>query len=58
MQVPSSSSRKQVAQAVAALAARVGVEMPITRAVCAVLFEGLPVADAVSQLLQRDARDE
>ena len=27
-------------------------------AVCAVLFEGLPVADAVSQLLQRDARDE
>lgn len=46
------------AQAVAALAARHGVEMPITRAVCAVLFEGLPVADAVARLLQRDARDE
>jgi len=46
------------AQAVAAMAARVGVEMPITLAVCAVLFEGLPVADAVAQLLQRDARDE
>ena len=35
-----------------------GVEMPITRAVCAVLFEGLAVSDAVSRLLQRDARDE
>lgn len=46
------------AQAVAALAARHGVEMPITRAVCAVLFEGLSAADAVAQLLQRDARDE
>ncbi|MCA7085157.1 NAD(P)-dependent glycerol-3-phosphate dehydrogenase [Cupriavidus cauae] len=46
------------AQAVAALADQHGVEMPITRAVCAVLFEGLAVADAVTQLLQRDARDE
>ncbi|RZT38726.1 NAD(P)H-dependent glycerol-3-phosphate dehydrogenase [Cupriavidus agavae] len=46
------------AQAVAALAGRLGVEMPITRAVCAVLFDGLPVADAVARLLQRDARDE
>lgn len=46
------------AQAVAALAAKHGVDMPITRAVCAVLFDGLGVADAVAQLLQRDARDE
>lgn len=46
------------AKAVAALAASHGVDMPITRAVCAVLFDGLGVADAVSQLLQRDARDE
>jgi glycerol-3-phosphate dehydrogenase (NAD(P)+) len=46
------------AQAVAALAAAHKVEMPITRAVCAVLFEGLSAADAVAQLLQRDARDE
>ncbi len=46
------------AQAVAELAAAQGVEMPITRAVCAVLFENLPAADAVAQLLQRDARDE
>lgn len=46
------------ARAVAELAARKGVEMPITRAVCAVLFDGLPAADAVDRLLQRDARDE
>lgn len=46
------------AQAVAALAAAHGVDMPITRAVCAVLFEGLDAADAVAQLVQRDARDE
>jgi len=46
------------AQAVADLAAAHGVEMPITRAVCAVLFEGLAVSDAVARLLQRDARDE
>ncbi|NYH97737.1 NAD(P)H-dependent glycerol-3-phosphate dehydrogenase [Cupriavidus plantarum] len=46
------------AQAVNSLAARHGVDMPITRAVCAVLFEGLGAADAVAQLLQRDARDE
>ena len=46
------------AQAVAALAAAHNVEMPIARAVCAVLFDGLSAADAVAQLLQRDARDE
>lgn len=46
------------AQAVAALADAHGVDMPITRAVCAVLFDGLAAADAVAQLLQRDARDE
>lgn len=46
------------ARAVAALAEGKGIDMPITRAVCAVLFEGLAVADAVTQLLQRDARDE
>ncbi|WP_427312418.1 NAD(P)H-dependent glycerol-3-phosphate dehydrogenase [Cupriavidus sp. H39] len=46
------------AQAVAQLAATHGIEMPIARAVCAVLFDGLSAADAVAQLLQRDARDE
>ncbi|SOY50044.1 NAD(P)H-dependent glycerol-3-phosphate dehydrogenase [Cupriavidus taiwanensis] len=46
------------AQAVTELAATHGIEMPIARAVCAVLFDGLSAADAVAQLLQRDARDE
>ncbi len=34
------------------------VEMPITEAVCAVLFEGRPAQDAVRQLLMRDPRRE
>ena len=34
------------------------VEMPITEAVCAVLFEGRPAPDAVRQLLTRDPRRE
>jgi glycerol-3-phosphate dehydrogenase (NAD(P)+) len=35
-----------------------GVEMPITEAVCAVLFEGRPAPEAVKQLLTRDPRRE
>jgi glycerol-3-phosphate dehydrogenase (NAD(P)+) len=35
-----------------------GIEMPITEAVCAVLFEGRPAMDAVQQLLMRDPRRE
>ncbi|AUL45753.1 glycerol-3-phosphate dehydrogenase [Bordetella trematum] len=35
-----------------------GVEMPITEAVCAVLFEGVAPMTAVSALLARDARAE
>ena len=35
-----------------------GVEMPITEAVCAVLFEGRPAMEAVQQLLTRDPRPE
>lgn len=35
-----------------------GVEMPITDAVCAVLFEGRSATDAVQQLLMRDPRRE
>jgi glycerol-3-phosphate dehydrogenase (NAD(P)+) len=35
-----------------------GVEMPITEAVCAVLFEGRPAIEAVQQLLTRDPRRE
>ncbi len=34
------------------------VEMPITEAVCAVLFEARPAQDAVRQLLMRDPRRE
>jgi len=34
------------------------IEMPITEAVCAVLFEGRPPAEAVRQLLARDPRPE
>jgi glycerol-3-phosphate dehydrogenase len=32
--------------------------MPITEAVCAVLFEGRPATEAVQQLLTRDPRRE
>ena len=46
------------ARAARALARERGVEMPITQAVCAVLFEGLAPAQAVQQLLARDPRPE
>lgn len=35
-----------------------GIEMPITRAVCAVLYDGLSPRDAVQMLLARDPREE
>jgi glycerol-3-phosphate dehydrogenase (NAD(P)+) len=41
-----------------ALALKHGVEMPITEAVCAVLFEGVDAREAVSALLARDPRAE
>jgi glycerol-3-phosphate dehydrogenase (NAD(P)+) len=46
------------ARAVTRLAGRLGVEMPITRAVCRVIDEGVPPRDAVQDLLQRDPRPE
>jgi glycerol-3-phosphate dehydrogenase (NAD(P)+) len=46
------------AQAVLGLARERGVDMPITQAVCAVLFDGVAPRDAVSALLRRDARAE
>ena len=46
------------ARAALALAARYGVEMPITQAVCEVLFEGLPPMRAVENLLGREPRRE
>ena len=41
-----------------ALADKLGVDMPITRAVCAVLFEGARPRDAVAGLLAREAKSE
>ena len=45
-------------RSVQALAARYGVEMPITEAVHAILFEGLDPADAVGRLMARDPKLE
>jgi len=46
------------APAVEALAADKRIDMPITRAVCAVLFRGTPPRDAAQELLARDPREE
>lgn len=46
------------ASAVLALAHERGVEMPITQAVCSVLFEGCAPRDAAQALLQRTAKHE
>ena len=43
---------------VAALASEMGVDMPISRAVCQMLFEGLPAAQAVDALLNREIKAE
>ena len=48
----------QSARAALTHARACAVEMPITEAVCAVLFEGRPPLDAVRQLLTRDPRRE
>ncbi|KGF82203.1 glycerol-3-phosphate dehydrogenase [Massilia sp. JS1662] len=46
------------AKAVRELAARRGVDMPITNAVAGVLFDGDSASDMVTRLLARDPRDE
>lgn len=46
------------ARAVLQRATALGVDMPITEAVCAVLFDGVAPVTAVSSLLARDARAE
>jgi len=46
------------ARGVLAIAQAHGIEMPITEAVCDVLFNGVAARDAVSALLRRDARAE
>lgn len=40
------------------LAAKAGVEMPITNAVVGVLFDKVSIKSTVSQLLARHVRDE
>jgi glycerol-3-phosphate dehydrogenase (NAD(P)+) len=46
------------AQAALALGHKHGIELPITQAVCNVLFSGMSPQQAVSQLLAREARPE
>jgi len=46
------------AREVAALASELGVDMPITHAVCQMLFEGMPAAEAVNALLNREIKAE
>jgi glycerol-3-phosphate dehydrogenase (NAD(P)+) len=46
------------AKAVRELAAKLGVDMPITNAVASVLFDGASVQETVDQLLARDPRNE
>jgi glycerol-3-phosphate dehydrogenase (NAD(P)+) len=46
------------ARAVHGVAAKLGVEMPICEQVYRILYEELPVSDAVTQLLNRELRDE
>lgn len=48
----------KTAKSVRNLSLRVKVEMPITNAVYAVLYEGLPPETAVHQLMTRDLKDE
>ncbi|HEU5049457.1 MAG TPA: NAD(P)H-dependent glycerol-3-phosphate dehydrogenase [Gemmatimonadales bacterium] len=45
-------------RAAAALARRVGVEMPVTEKVCQILFEGKSAADSVEELMERDLKAE
>ncbi|MGF6977328.1 glycerol-3-phosphate dehydrogenase (NAD(P)+) [Paraburkholderia sp. JPY465] len=46
------------AKAVLSIARAHAIEMPITQAVCAVLFDGVAPRDAVSALLRRDSKAE
>lgn len=46
------------AKAVRELSRRLGVEMPITEAVAAVLFDGVSATEMAQRLLARDPRDE
>jgi glycerol-3-phosphate dehydrogenase (NAD(P)+) len=58
------AARKTVTEGVATtraaleLAANLGVELPITEQIARVLFEGKPVREAVSSLMERDPKSE
>jgi len=41
-----------------AMAARAGIEMPVTEEVCRILYEGAPVADSLKRLLARSPKKE
>lgn len=43
---------------VAKLAAELNVDMPITRGICSILFDGVPAAQAVEALLSREIKTE
>ena len=45
-------------RAAAALATRLGVELPITEQVCAVLFSGKPAQTSVTELMERELKSE
>lgn len=57
-QSPHVAEGVHAARAILGLAQQHGVDMPITQAVCGVLFEGATPADAVSRLLAREPRVE
>ncbi len=46
------------AREVEMLAGRLNVEMPITKAVCSVLYEGVPAIAAVDELMKRESKAE
>jgi len=48
----------KTSRAVKRLAEKVGIEMPITNEVCAVLYEGKSASEAVKQLMKRPLRSE
>jgi glycerol-3-phosphate dehydrogenase (NAD(P)+) len=48
----------RTSRAAQGLAARHGVDMPIVREVCAVLFEGKPCPQAAADLMERTAKEE
>lgn len=48
----------ETARAAHALVQKIEVEAPITEAVYRVLYEGLPIAQAVTGLITRDAKPE